>query len=106
MSAKNNKLTTLVTQIRKRDLNLIYTTQRLRYADSRLRDQSDYLIFPEILDDFIFDGVLLKNIIKYEVLKVLTGEVIFTGYIDASQMFEEKWYDTNEIIDYSIRRKE
>lgn len=104
LSAKNAGLTALITQIRKLGINLYYTTQRFRYVDNRLRDQSDYLIFPEPVKPFMHNGVLIKNLFRFTVQKVVTGEVVRVGYFDANRMFKEKWYDTNEVIEYDQRR--
>lgn len=99
MSQTNSNLTKLVTQIRKRGLTLIYTTQRLGMADLRLRQQTDYLFFPEKQDSFEKDGVLIDSLFKVHVQEVKTGKILKPFYYDGYSIFG--LYDTSEIIEFS-----
>lgn len=98
LSDGNKKLTKLVTQIRKRGLTLIYTTQRLGMADLRLRQQTDYLFFPEKQKPFTKDGVLIDSLFKVTVQEVKSGRVLKPFYYDAHKYYD--MYDTSEIIEF------
>lgn len=105
-SDKNADLAKLVTQIRKLGINLYYTTQRFRYSDTRLRDQTDYIIFPEPIPPREVNGVWVENLFKFDIQDAKTGEIVVRSRVfDATTMFEEKWYDTNEIIDFENKKE-
>lgn len=105
LSSNNKSLTTLVTQIRKRGLTLIYTTQRMGMADLRLRQQTDILIFPSKVKAFHKNGILIDSLYKVIVQEVKTGEIIKSYYIDAYDCYEGHWYNTDEIIDFAKKPK-
>ena len=101
LSSSNKALTKLITQIRKRDLTLIYTTQRLSYGDKRLRQQTDYLMFPEKVAPFTHNGLYIDTLFKCYVQEVKTGELVNEFYFDGFEISDQGLYDTNEIIEFS-----
>lgn len=59
MSKRNRRLTYLISQSGKRNVNLHYTTQQQRKVEIRLWDDTDYLVYPRPMgNDLFFNQVL------------------------------------------------
>lgn len=105
--AKGNLLITkLVTQMRKRDLDIYYSTQRLKMVDKRVRDQTDYFIIMQRYPCFDDEtGKKGAKWFRYQVLDAEFLDVINEGdnsgwrYFKATKKMYEL-YDTNEIIEF------
>lgn len=91
-SGKSVKTSHKIVQIRKLNINLLYTTQRWNTVEKRLRENTDYLI-------------MCKEKGKIErIIDVQDGEEMATEVITLINEHPELiWnkYDTNEIIDPS-----
>ena len=95
-SRNSRSLSTLATQLRKRNITLIFTTQFLTQTVKRLRDQVDYLLLLEKYRPFDpkFNGWSKVMVLDATapVGKDFIDEYIFNG----TQYFD--MYDTNEIV--------
>lgn len=120
LSDDNIMLTKLVTQMRKRNLDVYYTTQRYNMIDKRIKNQTDYLILMErypCLDDTDEDE--MKNTtnpragmwFRYQVLDNEFLDTLNKGDDDGWRYFKAgkamfDLYDTTEIIDYDEEGEE
>lgn len=91
--AKGNKsISTLATQLRKRNITLYYTTQLLGQVDKRLREQTDYIIITKPLD---------KNKpgwFRLEIYDKRTDFILGEKFFWGKETFQ--LYNTNEVILY------
>jgi DNA replication protein DnaC len=88
MSKVNKVVSYLITQSRKRNIILMYSTQHIGQVDLRLRSNTDYFIS-------------CKQIEQHRKLYIVQSLVTWSGahnkmYLDASKVF--KLYDTHEIV--------
>lgn len=88
-SKSNISFTTFLTQLRKRNCILIYTTQMFGAMDRRVRDQTDIVISPIDNDGEIF---------IYKVMDRISGDTIKYMRLNLKPVFDANLYDTNEII--------
>lgn len=110
MNKSNLILSKLITQMRKRNLDVYYTTQRLNSIDKRLRQQTDFFIMVERVycshDKFDEQGVPQELWFKYQIIDAYYYDTMntkgdkegFIYYGATKDLFE--LYDTDEIIDY------
>ena len=83
-------LTEFITQLRKRHITLIMTTQRVQTLAKRLRDMIDYTLQCTKLNDSLI-GIQVFN------MRVPDDESFVKEFaIDGTQFYN--WYDTDEII--------
>ena len=92
---KNKIITYFITQTRKRNVILIYTTQKLHMVDKRLRDLTDYLIKCEKID--LGNN---KFYIKFHILEDNDFNSIKTKLLTNPEKYFSL-YDTKEIIDFT-----
>ena len=90
-SNSNISFTTFLTQLRKRDCILIYTTQLFSTMDKRVRDQTDIIVSPIENDGEYF---------TYQVMDRVTGEIIKVLKLNMKPIMEAKLYNTNEVIHF------
>ena len=89
-TSKNNiAFTTFLTQLRKKECILIYTTQLFRTLDVRVKDQTDVIITPIENDGEYF---------TYKVMDRVTGDVINILKLNMKPVMDNKLYNTNEVI--------
>lgn len=88
-SKSNIAFDTFLSQIRKRDCILYYTTQIFLKLDVRVREQTDILILPTENDGEIF---------SYEVRDRFSGNLLNTLNLNMKPVFEANLYNTKEII--------
>jgi len=87
------QFTEFITQIRKRKITLIGTTQRFTLLAKRFRDQVDYIVTSE--------RTRVKGIAKYtwnDLESRPDSVVVWQKVLDLRDYF--KYYDTNQIITY------
>jgi hypothetical protein len=98
MSKKNIVGSYLTTQSRKRSLDIYYTTQYFYQVDKRIRDNTDYLIRAQKIDDDFYHYILYKKSISIT-LEAGDYEKINEFFLrgrNAKKYYE--LYDTEEII--------
>lgn len=86
MADSNKQLAVLVTQIRKRQCDLYYTSQRIMQIDKRIRSHTDRVIVIEKVGKHKF----------YWIYRARRGVIIKEGVIDGREIYD--MYDTNEIV--------
>lgn len=87
-SKRVREITKFATQIRKRRLIFLYTTQVFTQVAKRLRQQTDYIMYCNELH--------VKGLIRVELYSNRTQEYINGKTVDLSAYFGK--YDTNELI--------
>lgn len=99
-SKANMLFSYFVTQTRKQDIQLFYTTQQFRQVDIRLRDNTDVLAFP------IYDEKKDALIVHFYDRHFMTGEFNFAmtkRYRNVSQIFNH--YTTEQLIGHRMIEK-
>jgi len=104
----NQTINKFITQLRKRNILLIYSTQNFMFIDKSIRSQTDYLVITK----------RTKEVNNYKVVTVDRndftdspyGSVINIFNFDASDIYDRKVFNTKEIINFddevSIIREE
>lgn len=93
MSKANMQLTKFVTQLRKRNCVLYFTTQRFNLIDKRIRDQVDYtMMISNVSTKREPDISLLQTFDRW------TGEMVGEKVFYLKKAFS--LYNTNEIIEF------
>ena len=90
-SNSNISFTTFLTQLRKRECILIYTTQLFSTMDKRVRDQTDIIVSPIGNDGEYFN---------YQVMDRVTGETIKYIELNMKPVMDNNLYNTNEVIHF------
>lgn len=88
-SKTNIDFDTFLSQLRKLNCILIYTTQIFEKLDKRVRNQTDILIFP--VEDR--EGVFI-----YDIKDRWTGETIKYLKLNMNPIFDADLYNTNQVI--------
>ena len=94
----NQDINRFITQLRKRNIVLYYTTQKFKFVDKDVRDQTDYIITTERTD--------LEN--EYKVIVFdrndfedsAFGSVINVYTFDATDIYDRKLFDTKQLISF------
>jgi len=97
LSKKSKAITTLATQLRKRNLDLYMTTQRFTFIAKRLRDLTDFIFAMEVAKDYnndIIKGV--ANVEVYDRNDIFDETPIKTFIFDGRNFFNH--YNTDEVI--------
>jgi len=90
--AKSNvAITTLCTQIRKRKIRLLYSTQNTKMINYRIRLQTNYIIYCKPTD--------VLGIIRLSVFKLPYNDFVKQFVKDCRHLFGR--YDTDEMIDFN-----
>ena len=98
-SKRNRLWSYFINQTRKRDVDLYYTTQFFRQVELRLRENTEYFIYPQVIKQD--KRILIANkIYSYENTLKLIGVERFIG----NDYF--KIYDTDEIIAFDDDTKD
>lgn len=94
MGVNNRRISTLITQMRKRQCTVYYTTQFMSQVDRRIRLHTDLLIRCEALEP----GIVEASVHDYQKLAYShrTDHFLDSFVFDGSPIFH--LYDTNEII--------
>ena len=98
MSKRNRLWSYFINQTRKRDVDLYYTTQFFRQVELRLRENTEFFIYPTLVKEND-KKIIINKIYSYgDTLKKI-GIERFVGndYFDV--------YDTDEIIDFDDDEK-
>ena len=98
----NKDLNQLITQLRKRNIILYYGTQNFKFVDIDVRNQTDYILYTEAVDREDPDNNKFSVIIvdRHDHTDSSFGTVINTFIWDATELFERKIFNTNEIINF------
>jgi len=93
-SKRNIVMSYFITQTRKKDVKLLYTTQSLMQVDKRLRERSDMLIycFTKIIDK----KKDIRVTLNYIVIKKMKGNIIKKDYFISNDYYN--LYDTYEVV--------
>ncbi len=98
MSKRNRLWSYFINQTRKRDVDLYFTTQFFRQVELRLRENTEYFIFPQVIKQV--NVIIINNkIYSYENTLKLIGVERFVG----NDYFNV--YDTDEIISFDEDEK-
>lgn len=98
MSKRNRLWSYFINQTRKRDVDLYFTTQFFRQVELRLRENTEYFIFPQVIKQH--NAIIINNkIYSYENTLKLIGVERFVG----NDYFNV--YDTDEIISFDEDEK-
>lgn len=89
MSKQSKEITQFITQIRKRNVVFIMTTQRFRFVDSRIRSLTNYFIEVEATKDKGVVKVSTYDITRHEELKN-------ERTLDLKKVWS--YYNTDEVI--------
>lgn len=95
LSKTNIKMTEFVTQIRKRNCNVIIIAQTARLIDINIRDQVDYIIEMTFITKGFF-GVIVRDRDNWDNNSNIINSFVF----DAREFFKLKIFETNEIISF------
>ena len=95
LSKTNIKMTEFVTQIRKRNCNVIIIAQKARLIDVNIRDQVDIIVEMTKITEGFF-GAVVRDRDNWDSKTNIIHEFIF----DAREFFELKVFDTNEVISF------
>lgn len=98
----NQAINRFITQLRKRNIMLYYTTQNYKFMDVDIRTQTNYIlttikIFPKDKDDHTFRVTVVD---RNDYTDTRYGSIIKIFEWDASDLFGRKVYDTNQIISF------
>lgn len=99
-SKMNMVFSYFVTQTRKQDIQLFYTTQQFRQVDIRLRENTDVLAFPTYKEDqdrlvvYFYNRHFMTGEFQYHFTKV---------YKNVSRVFEH--YSTEQLIGHKMIEK-
>ena len=94
LSKNSRAMTTLSTQLRKRNLDLWITTQRFNFLPRRIRQLTDFIITLQNVYDF---GELIKGHSKVKIYMADDkNKPVLTYNIDLTDFFD--MYDTNQVI--------
>lgn len=85
--ARNKMVSYFITQTRKRDVVLCYTTQHVMQVDIRLRRATDY---------FVFCRRVGRHRFRYRVVDALNGKHLGTVFMDGRKSYA--LYDTYEAV--------
>jgi hypothetical protein len=97
LNHRSRAMTTLATQLRKRNLELWVTTQRYKFLAKRIRDLADYVFTMQVAKDE--QNQLIKGIAHVEIYDradPFSNEPIQRFIFDGRQYFGH--YDTTEVI--------
>lgn len=102
LKKSNQTINKFITQLRKRNIILYFTTQNFKFMDIDVRSQTDYIITTEKVDfkDESDSNFIITVIDRHDVTDSSFGSVINILDWDASELFEKNVYDTNEIISF------
>jgi len=98
LSLSNQDINKFITQLRKRNIMLFYTTQNYKFIDVDIRSQTDYLITTQKTENLNQFKVIVVD--RNDFTDSKFGSVINLFILDATDIFERKIFDTKQIINF------
>lgn len=98
----NKKINMFITQLRKRNIVLYFTTQNFKFVDIDVRIQVDYLLTTEAVDKHDPDNheFSVKIVDTHDMSESAWGSLVNEWTWDATDLFKRKVYDTRQIIKF------
>ena len=98
----NKDINQFITQLRKRNIILYYGTQNFKFVDTDVRNQTDFILYTEAVDMVDEENHEFRVIIvdRNDHTDSAYGTVCNSFIWDATELFERKVYNTNEIINF------
>lgn len=94
----NQNINKFITQLRKRNIVLYYTTQIFKLVDKDIREQTDYIITTQRTDiENEFKVIVLD---RHDFSDSSFGSVINVYTFDATDIFNREVFNTNQIISF------
>ena len=98
----NQTINKFITQLRKRNILLIYSTQNFGFIDKNIRTQTDYIVVTQKVDDNIYKVLTVD---RNDFTDSLFGSIINIFKFDATDIYERKVFNTNEIINFDDKEE-
>lgn len=95
----NKQINKFITQLRKRNIMLYYTTQIFKFVDINIRRQTDFIMLIEKIDN---QDHMIKIMVfdRNDYTDGISGSVIKVIEWDATDFFSRNVFNTNQIIDF------
>ena len=104
----NKKINMFITQLRKRNIVLYYTTQNFKFVDIDVRIQTDYILTTEAVDKHNNDDhrFSVKIVDTHDMSESAWGSLVNEWTWDATDLFKRKVYDTKQIINFGEEKED